>query len=195
MAAQCSDYRSYTDPPYPQGIVNNNPGDIRAGENWQGLTGTSAKGFCQFSNVCWGLRALAKDLTNKIKEGVDTISLIINKYAPPSDSNPTAAYISNVAALTGIDANTQLGTDADTITSLMTAIVSQEIGEQYAPGGSQQLISNEDIEEGYAMTAPSVTQALQSAAIQVSNNANNSGTVLIVLIGIGLLTALFSKRN
>src|ERR1700743_661562 len=110
------DYRGQTS--LPRGIRNNNPGNIRAGIAWQGAVGSDPD-FVIFADDTWGLRALAKDLMTKItKDGLDTINAIITQYAPASENN-TAAYIAAVAADSGIDANTQLGTDTDTIASLV----------------------------------------------------------------------------
>jgi len=92
----------------PLGLRNNNPGDFRTGIAWQGITGQEMA-FLTFSDVTYGLRALALDLINNIsREGYDTIRKFITKFAPPSE-NDTARYISFVANETGIDADIQLG--------------------------------------------------------------------------------------
>lgn len=51
----------------PRGIRNNNPGNIRWGENWQGLKKDGKErdsSFCVFESPEYGIRALAKILIN-----------------------------------------------------------------------------------------------------------------------------------
>lgn len=46
----------------PRGIRNNNPGNLRWGDPWQGLVPEAQrtdKDFCQFVAPAWGIRALA----------------------------------------------------------------------------------------------------------------------------------------
>lgn len=86
-------------------IKRNNPGNIRkdARWTWQGeQPGTTPGQFITFISLDDGYRAMMKDLQNKIKSGTDTIHKIIYKYAPPSDNNPTEAYIRFVSNSSGI---------------------------------------------------------------------------------------------
>ena len=60
--------------------------------------------------------------------GLNTITQIISRWAPPSENN-TAAYISSVANSTGFDPNQALNmNDANTLTALVAAITRQENG-------------------------------------------------------------------
>jgi hypothetical protein len=134
---------------YPIGFRNNNPGNLRdSGSSWQGMTGTNG-GFLTFSNMDYGIRALATDLYNKIGRGLTTVSDIISAYAPSSE-NDTQAYIDAVTQSTGYGAYDQLGQDADTLMALVRAIIIHENGASYAS-----LISNDDIKEGMALMQPS----------------------------------------
>jgi hypothetical protein len=148
--------------------------------------------FVIFQDTTWGLRALAKDLINNIaSEGYDTITSLITKFAPPSENN-TAAYIQSVSADTSIDPNDQLGSDQDTITSLMRAIVNHELGDNF----SAQYVPDADIATGYSM-ATSGSSLLQGVAITAGAAAqqNPGATVLVVagLIFVGWL--VFGKRT
>lgn len=88
----------------PRGIRNNNPGNIRWGENWQGLKKDGKQqdpSFCVFINAIYGIRALAKLLKNYQKiYGLDTPRKIISRYAPPNE-NQTQAYIQSVSKQIG----------------------------------------------------------------------------------------------
>lgn len=96
-----------------RGLRNNNPGNIRWGDNWQGLLVPSLrtdKDFCQFVDIKYGIRALVIILFNyKNKaglphvggKGIDTIREIIMRWAPPNE-NDTEAYIASVAKTVGV---------------------------------------------------------------------------------------------
>jgi hypothetical protein len=90
----------------PQGAANlgassqiTNPGNLRP-------SGAST-GFQNFSSPEEGLAALDKNLQNYGGQGVNTVSTIINKWAPPSENN-TAAYISDVSKRLGVSPTQQL---------------------------------------------------------------------------------------
>lgn len=85
------------------GQRNNNPGNIRYNPNnrWRGLTGKDKRGFCIFSDINYGYRAMVILLKRYISFGFDTPFRIINRYAP-SNENKTDAYISFVCERSGI---------------------------------------------------------------------------------------------
>jgi len=177
------DYRNNPAVASYRGIRNNNPGNYKSdGPAWQGVVGNDGT-FYIFADDTWGLRAMAKDLTSKINEGNDTITTIITKYAPPSE-NDTASYIAAVASDTGLDPDTQLGTDADTMHSLIRAIVNHEEG----ASASQQFISDADIDQGITM-AGDPTTVFPAAAIAAQ--ANPLLTVAILLGSVWLLSLLY----
>jgi hypothetical protein len=185
-----SDYRTQTT--LPRGLRDNNPADMQPppGVPWAGTVGMDGP-FAIFSDTTWGLRALARDLmTNIGSEGYDTITSLITKFAPPAE-NDTASYITAVSADTGIDANDQLGTDQDTVTSLMRAIVNHELGDTY----SQQYVPDTDIISGYTM-ATSAGAAFQGAAITaIAAAQNNPMETVIFGAGIFLVCALLFGRK
>lgn len=107
-------------------IVNNNPGNIKkdAKFSWQGeKPGTTPGDFVIFDNLANGYRAMMKDFRTKIKRGVDTITKIITVWAPSSDDNDPASYITAVSEKTGIDPNATLKPDdVDTLGSIAYAM-------------------------------------------------------------------------
>lgn len=113
----------------PLGVTINNPGNLRPlppPDAWKGQTAT-AKGFAAFATPVMGARALLLDLVNKQhRDGLDTVTDIITKYAPPSENN-TAAYIADVAEALGVHRLTPLIPQVETV-SLAMAISSHELG-------------------------------------------------------------------
>lgn len=88
----------------PRGIRNNNPGNIRHGDPWQGLDKKqSDTAFCTFVSAAYGIRALARTLiTYQDKYGLNTINAIIHRWAPPVENN-TVSYVNGVSKQTGFD--------------------------------------------------------------------------------------------
>jgi len=163
---------------YP-GLRNNNPGNIRPGDAWQGMTG-EADGFVVFQDISWGLRALATDITNKVRKGYNTIRLLVTRYAPPSE-NDTAAYIAAVSNDTGIDPDQMIAYSTDTLHSLMRAIIDHENGQQ------ANLISDQDIDQGISMMSNSLLQLFNAAGIAVRNPGTPGGMLVIGALALLLL--------
>lgn len=118
-----------------RGLRNNNPGNIEAGSNsWDGQAGSDGR-FAKFVTPEHGIRALGKNLLSYQRQGYDTVSEIVNRWAPPSDNNDTAAYIKAVCAQLGVTANQPLdASNPDTLQALCAAIIKHENGTQpYSP--------------------------------------------------------------
>lgn len=116
-----------------RGIRNNNPGNIRHGEKWQGLSSAQTdKSFCQFISPIWGIRALFKVLfTYQRKHNKKTIRQIIDRYAPPNE-NHTENYIQFVAKKLGVGANDEINVqDKATLYALSEAIIKMENSNQH----------------------------------------------------------------
>jgi hypothetical protein len=164
------------------GLSDNNPGDIKFdGTDWKGSVGNDGV-FVIFSDTTWGLRAIALDLKNKISnDGLNTITAIVNKYAPASDGNDVGSYIASMVADTGFGANQVLTADATTLAKLIRAVVNHEVGDSL----SQQYVPDADIQAAISMIsglAAVVQQANQSAT-------DNPGAALLVIaaaVGIGI---------
>ncbi|KAA1194918.1 MULTISPECIES: structural protein [Photorhabdus] len=88
-----------------RGIRNNNPGNIRWGDDWQGLVPESQrtdKSFCQFISPEYGIRAMIKILHNyNRKYNLKTVGGIISRWAPPNENN-TDGYVNRVCKDTGV---------------------------------------------------------------------------------------------
>lgn len=93
----------------PRGIRNNNPLNIRIGNDWQGEKLPNTDGsFEQFTEMKWGLRAGFIILRNYInKYGLNTIEKIIKRWAPSNENN-TKEYIRRVCKHTGFESTTPI---------------------------------------------------------------------------------------
>lgn len=117
-----------------RGIRNNNPGNIRWGDEWKGLvpeTQRTDKSFCQFKSAEYGIRAMIIILRNyQRKHGLSTISGIINRWAPTNE-NDTQSYINSVAKASGVDPDQRIDTsDSRFMMKLLQAIIQHENGDQ-----------------------------------------------------------------
>ena len=111
-----------------RGIRNNNPGNIRKGETWLGLSQfqTDAS-FATFVSPEYGIRALARILSNyQSVYGLYTVRDIINRYAPPSE-NSTTDYVKFVSDYLGV-LPTQVINVHNVMPKLIEAITIQENG-------------------------------------------------------------------
>lgn len=120
----------------PRGIRNNNPLNIRKGNNWKGeIQPQSDKSFEQFESMQYGIRAgfiiLRKYMTgyNGLTQKFNTINKIISRWAPSSENN-TKAYIDQVEKLTGIPRHQQLSfTERSFMVALVDAMIRVECGQ------------------------------------------------------------------
>lgn len=120
-----------------RGERNNNPGNLRHGSTWQGLSAQQPdKEFCQFVAVEYGIRAIYKLLqTYQKKYGLNTLASIIERYAPSNENN-TVGYLNRVAKNTGIGVNEPINVSAKAVAiALATAIIQVELG--YQPYNNQ----------------------------------------------------------
>jgi hypothetical protein len=102
------------------GSPTNNPGNLRP----QG----ASTGFQQFGSPEEGLAAIDRNLQSYGKQGVNTLSGIITKWAPPTENN-TAAYITDASKRLGVDPNQPLNMgDARVRQAVGTAIILHEQG-------------------------------------------------------------------
>lgn len=90
----------------PRGIRNNNPLNIRVGNNWKGeVAKPSDHTFEQFTEMKWGCRAAFVILRNYIqRHKLNTIAKIIARWAPSNENN-TQAYIASVVKYSLIGKN------------------------------------------------------------------------------------------
>ncbi len=114
-----------------RGLRNNNPGNIEAGSNsWDGLAGSDGR-FAKFVTPEHGIRALGKNLLSYQRQGYDTVSEIVNRWAPASDGNNTEAYIAALCKKLNVTPNDQLNmSDINTLRQLCAGIIQHENGKQ-----------------------------------------------------------------
>lgn len=115
-----------------RGERNNNPGNLRHGQPWQGLSAQQTdKDFCQFVSPEYGIRAIYKLFqTYQNRDKLNTVEKIIDKYAPPSENN-TAGYINRAAKDIGVSVNEPIDVTSKPVAiALATAIVGVELGYQ-----------------------------------------------------------------
>jgi len=115
----------------PRGIRNNNPGNIEYnGTSWRGLAEPPHDGrYCIFTDAVYGIRAMARILkTYYQKHGLNTVSGIINRWAPPVENN-TSAYIEHVARVVGVSEHEPFNV-LDKLPELIEVIIQHENGVQ-----------------------------------------------------------------
>ncbi|MCR4959143.1 MAG: hypothetical protein K6B13_11175 [Prevotella sp.] len=124
----------------PRGIRNNNPLNLRRTKTrWAGLSQEQTDpAFFQFSSMTFGWRAAWMTLRSYYnKYGLRTVRDILNRWAPPSDSNNTDRYIGIVSEKSGWKADKVLPSPDEapaTWMHIMAAMATVENGECY---GSQ----------------------------------------------------------
>lgn len=113
----------------PRGIRNNNPLNLRVGNNWIGEVGDSTDPtFEQFTEMKWGVRAAFMVLRNYIvRLECNTLRKIISRWAPPSENN-TEKYIESVSKLSGIRMEEKIPWDEYTLIRLFNAMCFVENG-------------------------------------------------------------------
>lgn len=118
----------------PRGIRNNNPGNIRWGDNWKGLKANGEwydSSFCVFETPQWGIRALVRILQNYQKKyKLLDVRSIINRYAPPCE-NDTESYIRAVKLAAGVSENEHINLfNTAVLLPILKAIIKVENGQQ-----------------------------------------------------------------
>lgn len=167
---------------------NNNPGNLNyAGQTGAVLEDGSSARFAKFGSTAEGVSALAKQLQRYGDRGLDTISKIINKYAPSSENN-TQAYIEALSKRLGVSGDQKLDlNDSSTLTGLIKGIARHEAGSDYlsdsdlmtglsmagVKGGSTQQAPNVSIGEVKVYTqatdANGIARDMRGAIIQQAN--------------------------
>lgn len=114
----------------PRGIRNNNPLNIRKGDNWLGLSKQQTDpSFCQFDSMTFGLRAgLIIIRKYMMKYNLHSIHAIVSRWAPPSE-NDTNAYVKSVSSMMKMHAlQTFDFSDRGRIVALISAMCKVETG-------------------------------------------------------------------
>jgi hypothetical protein len=119
-----------TMPAIPLSIRNNNPGNVRPmSPAPQGAIGVNG-GFIVFDTMENGIRWLAKQLMiYQDNHGIDTVAAAIDRWAPGSDHNDTAAYVAFVCSVLGCKPDDRFDFhDPDFLFWMVTAIGEEESG-------------------------------------------------------------------
>ncbi len=148
------------------GQPQNNPGNMRP-------AGAST-GFRQFSTPQEGLAAMDQNLQAYAGKGINTLSGIISRWAPPSDNNNTQAYIADVSKRLGVDPNQPLDMSNPVVRqAISTGIMIHEqgsgrlFGQQQAPSGSRS-----------APLAPALAPGVLQGATNAQNNMDKRFSAL-----------------
>lgn len=120
----------------PRGIRNNNPLNIRKGNNWQGEVPISNDGeFEQFVSMQMGVRAGFKILKNYMTgyggrvKALTNVHDIIHRWAPPNENN-CKAYIESVCRVSGLHEFERLKfSDRNKMLALVDGMIRVECGQ------------------------------------------------------------------
>lgn len=117
----------------PRGLRNNNPLNIRIGNNWLGERDPrdcDDPEFEQFVAMVYGIRAAFCIIRRYVRHyHRNTIRLIIRSWAPAHE-NDTERYVQFVSRETGIDPDdTILYEDKPTMCALVRAMAHMEVGQ------------------------------------------------------------------
>lgn len=168
----------------PRGIRNNNPGNIKSdGTHWQGLDHPATDGtFCRFKKPVFGIRAMARILITyqdkrRAKNGsaIDTVDEIVDRWAPPSDNNPTESYKQFVCDQLGIARGEIIDIhEYQTARALVEALIKFENG--------QQPYSDNQIRKGLLLAGieadKPITKSRTAAAATTAAGVTGLGAVL-----------------
>ncbi|BDU42900.1 structural protein [Vibrio nigripulchritudo] len=116
-----------------RGIRNNNPLNIRKGNNWKGETSTSQDAeFESFTHHKYGFRAGARVLrTYQNHHGLYTIKEMIHRFAPPNENN-THNYAGFVAGKMGVSVDERIDlSDSETLARMLHVMSIMEVGKHY----------------------------------------------------------------
>lgn len=122
----------------PRGIRNNNPGNIRHGDDWRGQSDNQIDTeYVKFDEPEYGIRAMVRVLrTYYYKHGLTTIAAMISRWAPPNENN-TTSYIASVSRRVGIPADQPMYIEKIMV-PMIKAIIHHENGKQ--PYSDEQII-------------------------------------------------------
>jgi len=115
----------------PRGIRNKNPGNIKLGTDWDGLSAEqNDRTFCIFNEAVMGIRALMRILlTYRFTHNKKDVDSIISRWAPPSENN-TEAYIEFVCKKMDVKPLDELDNSIEHYLPLVKAIIQMENGMQ-----------------------------------------------------------------
>jgi hypothetical protein len=111
----------------------------------------------------YGIRAMILDIRDKMGKGINTLEKLLAIYAPINENN-TAAYVANVAKLSGLPAKSALPIDKDTLRKVIIAMTQVENGAA---------ISLTQFEEAWGVMADTATDVGKKASPASSHLASS----------------------
>ncbi|WP_087019049.1 virion protein [Thaumasiovibrio subtropicus] len=116
----------------PRGVRNNNPLNIRVGNDWQGEAAISRdNAFETFKSAEYGFRAATKVLRSYNRQGISTVAGIISRWAPSNENN-TEHYINSVCGWTGFSRGQVIDVyNKEQVAKLLHAMSIMEVGRYY----------------------------------------------------------------
>jgi len=146
--------------PYPGVLLGGrNPMSIRQfDQDWEGETGTytTPKGgkFVEYESPEYSFRAADRLLRNYGgTHGINTIRDVINRYAPPSDDNPTESYVDFISKRSGIDPDAEIDlSDPFTRSNILSPMAQFESQTTISPEGIRDSIAS--VDQNYAALMP-----------------------------------------
>lgn len=147
----------------PRNQRNNNPGNIEDGEFARSLPGYKGSDgrFAIFENPDAGRNAQVALLQSYGRRGINTVSDIINRWAPPTDNNPTTAYAQFVAQKLGVDPGQPLDMNNPQVLQAVAGAIEQfEGGGQSASNeGGPRVLAQGKPKQGLRTLSPQEVQA------------------------------------
>jgi hypothetical protein len=114
-----------------RGERNNNPGNIHriAGVIWEGEAADQSgdDAFVIFNSPIYGIRAITRIMLSYEREGLNTVEVIIDRWAPPNENN-SVAYIDAVCTECSVQPDTVIDVQT-TMPYLIKGIIFHENGE------------------------------------------------------------------
>ena len=170
----------YLDMTLPRGFRNLNPGNIEDGpfaRRQPGYSGGDGR-FARFDNMENGLNAQSALLQSYGNKGLNTLNAIVNRYAPASDHNNTAAYAGFLSKRLGIAPDAPLDMSNPSVRrDLAMAMAQHENGKD--PRGFMALASDSTPQIGGEQPqAPQGTQSISLGDQENQQPFNNIGSTL-----------------
>ena len=144
---------------------NHNWGNLRAttAQRLFHTVDTDEKGFRKFNSDAEGFKAMQHQLQLYNGRGLNTLTSIISKWAPPSE-NATGAYIQRVAKDTGFDPNAQLNLNDPAVMSKLIAAMARVESGKNKYSGDQVKILIQNNTGGSAVVSASTMAGVQGTA-------------------------------
>ena len=160
----------------------NNPGNLKFA-NQPGAIGADEKGFAIFPDQETGMNAMRRQLELDLVERGKTGREFIYKYAPPSDNNPTDAYVKNVFGELGIDPDKKV--DPSRLSDIQRLMVRQEHGRE----GMEHYYSNTS--KSPAGTTPDTKSSVAyNAAVPVATAAAVPAAAAAMTVAVPVATRI-----